>query len=165
MDKSIIRKTTLDELADWSPWPARIISLDPFEVKHKNPSAINREFGVEKWGALLDFFSTQDTFTLANVEEKEQNPDELIPCYESNIGFYIARSREANKRQINIYHDILKGYADGASSLVELGAGYGSKIFRLSDTAFLNDLPLYAAEYTQSGCDLTKLISKKIISI
>ena len=52
-------------------------------------------------------------------------------------------------------------YAKDASCLVELGAGYGSKIFSLSEFSLLDKLPLYAAEYTKSGCDLIKLISKK----
>ncbi len=151
----------MDELASCSPWPARILSIDPFEIKHKTPEAIIREFGDDKWGALLKFFADKNDFTLADVEAKEQNLDELIPCYERELGFYLASAREANSQQIDHYWDTLSLYADEASCLVELGAGYGSKIFALSEIAPLNKLPLYAAEYTQSGCDLIKLIAQK----
>ena len=79
MNKDNISKLTMDELASCSPWPARILSIDPFEIKHKTPEAIIREFGDDKWGALLKFFADKNDFTLADVEAKEQNLDELIP--------------------------------------------------------------------------------------
>lgn len=161
MNNSNLSKLTMDELASWSPWPARILSIDPFEIMHKTPEAIIREFGDEKWGTLLKFFADKNEFTLADVEAKEQNVDELIPCFERELGFYLATAKEASSQQIDLYRDTLSLHADEASCLVELGAGYGSKILALSEIAPLNKLPLYAAEYTQSGCDLIELIAQK----
>ena len=53
-------------------------------------------------------------------------------------------------------------FLKGASALVELGAGYGSKILNLAQREKFSKLPIYAAEYTQSGCDLISLLAKSI---
>jgi hypothetical protein len=161
MNNSNLNKLTMDELASWSPWPARLLSIDPFEIKHKTTEAIIREFGDDKWGALLKLFADKSEFTLADVEAMEQNVEELIPCFERHLGFYLAMAKEANSQQIKLYSDTLSPHVDRASCLVELGAGYGSKLLALSEIAPFNKLPLYAAEYTQSGCDLIELIAQK----
>ena len=50
--------------------------------------------------------------------------------------------------------ETLSRYSDGGSCLVELGAGYGSKIFNLSNKFSLAGLDLITLEYTKTGCDL-----------
>ena len=161
MNSSKLRKLTMDELPDWSSWPARMLSIEPFDIMHKTSEAIIREFGVDKWGALLKFFSGKDKFALADVETMEQDPSELIPCFQRELGFYLAMVKQASNQQIDLYRDTLSPHAGAASCLVELGAGYGSKILALSEKAPFDKLPLFAAEYTQSGCDLIELIAQK----
>jgi hypothetical protein len=162
MYKKHLKKLTLEELPNWSSWPARLLSLDPFKVKHKTPDSITREFGNDKWGKLFQYFINKDEFTLANIEEVEQNIHEIIACFDREIGFYSTTVKEANSRQIEIFKNNLIPYIKDASCLVELGAGYGSKLLSLSEVYPLDKLPLYAAEYTESGCELLKLISNKI---
>ena len=161
MNNKIQNKLTMNELANYSPWPARLLSIDPFKTMHKTPESIIREFGDDKWGKLLKFFADKNEFTLADVNAMEGNIDELIPCFEHDFGFYLAMVKEADIKQIKLYRDTLCPYVNEASCLVELGAGYGSKLLALADITPLNKLPLYAAEYTQSGCELIKLIAKK----
>ena len=50
MNNSELRKLSMNELASWSPWPARLLSLDPFKIRHKTTEAVIREFGDDKWG-------------------------------------------------------------------------------------------------------------------
>ena len=160
MNQIDLKKISMNELAFWSPWPARLLSADPFEIKHKTPKSVTREFGNDKWGKLLKKISNKNDFKLADVEALEKDLDKLIPCFERDYGFYLASAKVANEQQIDLYRDTLSPHVDGASCLVELGAGYGSKLLTLSEFSPLNKLPLYAAEYTQSGCDLISLIAK-----
>ena len=162
MPNSDLKKLSMNELAAWSSWPARLLSIDSFQSRDKSPESVSREFGNDKWGSLLSHFSDITSFKLSDVQAMEQDLDELIPCFERVSNFHLALVREAGAQQIDIYKNTLIPHVAGASGLVELGAGYGSKLFELSDLSPLNKLPLYAAEYTQSGCDLTKLIAKRI---
>ena len=160
MKKNNLKKISLNQLAEWSPWPARLLSISNFEIKHKSPDAVNREFEIDKWGALLKYFLGKDLFRLSDVEAMEQDLEELIPCYDRYTGFHIDTAKNVNDQHIKIYHDTLSQYANDASALVELGAGYGSKILTLSEFPPFNQMPLYAAEYTNSGCSLIKLIAQ-----
>jgi hypothetical protein len=162
MDKRHLNLLTLDELAKRSSWPSRLLSLTPYETRHKTPESIEREFGNDKWGKLYQYFSQKNEFTLVDVEAEEQNIHKIVPCFDNGIGFYSTTMKEANKRQIEIFKNNLIPYIKDASCLVELGAGYGSKLLSLSEINPLDKLPLFAAEYTQSGCNLIKLICKKI---
>jgi hypothetical protein len=47
----------------------------------------------------------------------------------------------------------------GASCLVELGAGFGSKILRLARCKEFSGIPLIAGEYTENGQSIIKLIA------
>lgn len=156
-----LKKIKFDELANWSPWPSRLLSITPFEKKIKTPKSVEREFGNDKWGKLLKNFSNKKNFSHIDVETSELNKEEIIACFEKNFGFYSTSVNQANKRQIEIFKDNLSPYIKNASCLVELGAGYGSKIFSLSKFKNFRELPILAAEYTKSGRDLIRLISKK----
>lgn len=152
---------TLDNMASFSSWPARLLGLEAFPVKKKSPSEVEREYGVEKWGALLEIFSGIPSFTLADVEEKEKDLKKIIPCFDNQLGFYLTETEEADAIALEYMKETLSRYSAGASCLVELGAGYGAKIFNLSNTLSLSGLDLIALEYTNSGCDLINLIGEK----
>ena len=149
---------TLDSIASFSSWPARLLGLETFSIKYKSPSEVKREFGDEKWGALLEIFSGFPSFTLADVEAKEKNLKKIIPCFDNQLGFYLAETKESDVTVLKYMKETLSRYSAGASCLVELGAGYGAKIFNLSNTLSLGGLDLIALEYTNSGCDLMNFI-------
>jgi hypothetical protein len=49
-----VQRFTVDDLARYSPWPARLLGQSPWETRRKSPAEIDREFGVEKWGRMLE---------------------------------------------------------------------------------------------------------------
>ena len=152
---------SFDEIAKYSQWPSRLLSLVPFQALYKSSAEVKREFGDEKWGRLFDAFKEKSVLALEDIEAMEQDLDNEIPCYEKSLGFFLTRARQANAQQIKIYESVLSKYAKNSNGLVELGAGYGSKIFRLSNLPIMKNLPLAAAEYTQSGCNLINLLAQK----
>jgi len=152
-------KITLDDLAAYSPWPSRLLGAEKFTQKHKNPSEVIREFGDEKWGRLLELFSSRPNITLAEVELMEKDLNATIPIFDWQLGFYLDKVKASDLSVLKYMEEILNRYSNGASCLVELGAGYGNKIFNLSETPLLKSLDLIALEYTKTGCDLIKLIA------
>ena len=151
--------SSLDQLPKFSKWLARLLGLEPFETKEKTPEEIEREFGREKWGALLeryrqnpgarledvDKWAAGDAeSTLASVDEHivEMTPEE---SHEAYIAF-IANALEQRMP---------------ASALVELGCGYGSVILGLCRKAAFQDLPYFAADFTSTGPELAGLIAEE----
>ena len=126
MNNSELRKISMNELPSWSPWPARLLSLDSFKIRHKTTEAVIREFGDDKWGALLKIFSDKKSFTLADVEAMEQDLDELIPCFERDFGFYLALAKEASVQQIDLYRDTNPTFYSSSREFVKIAIDYGA---------------------------------------
>lgn len=47
------KKYTLDDLPRFSPWPARLLGLEPWGQRTKSSDEILREYEHENWGPLL----------------------------------------------------------------------------------------------------------------
>ena len=129
--------SSLDELPKFSKWPARLLGLEPWDSKEKTAEEIEREFGREKWGVLLDRFRQNPgsrledvdrwvagdaTNTIASVDQHivEMSPQESHDAY---IAF-IANAIEAQLP---------------ATALVEVGCGYGSVILGIARKAPFQD--------------------------
>ena len=112
-------------------------------------------------GLAPEQFKNNPSLTLTDIESSEQNLEELTPFYDSLKGFNLSKLSFAQEKQLNIFKKIILANVSGANGLVELGAGYGSKILRLADTPEMKNIPLFAYEYTQSGRELIKLLSIK----
>jgi hypothetical protein len=93
------------------------------------------------------------------VEGRHVDPLERTP-YVEDATFYLATAREALERHLDLYARTLAPYANTATCLVELGAGFGSKILRLARRPEFAHLPLVAAEYTSNGQELIRLIAR-----
>ena len=157
-----IKSITLDDLPRYSETAEIILNYKNINIKNKNKLEIIREFNVEKWGGLLTKFSKMKNLILNQIIDEEIQSNNVIPCFSKSNGLHLTTSFENFEQHIEIYEKYLSQYIDDTNYLVELGAGYGSKIFKLSFMKNLKNLILYAGEYTESGCDLMNLISKNI---
>ena len=154
-------RISLDELPRYSDWPKRLLGLEPFAVKHKTESEVLREYRDEKWGQLLKRVQNMSEPTLSEVERASQDLSAVGPCYDSGC-FYLASAQEMLDKHLNLYAEVLAPHIQGASCLVELGAGYGSKIFSLARQRGFSDLLLIAAEYTETGRDLIAIVGRSL---
>ena len=88
--------------------------------------------------------------------------EEFESCYHLFLNkFYLGTGRQIFERHIEIFKNAIDPYVENAS-LVELGAGYGSKILNLSIDKNYDHLPLYAGELTNNGCDAIKILAKRM---
>ncbi len=153
-------KYSINDLPKYSPWPARLLGLEPFDSKVRTLDDIEREYGHDKWGALLERAKHADkplTVDDVDVWFNEGTPEFLI-----SIKDKLEPSTQidaCNKYYFNIVYDTLVKHAP-ASALVELGAGYGSVLFHLSRREPFSSMPLMAGDYTDSGLELMKLIAE-----
>lgn len=150
---------SLNDLPQFSPWPARLMGIDSYEVRKKTPDQICREFEMEKWGKLLEWAKSQGSpISISDVNDKfhENNLETL--CYDD--GIYVPLSiQQAQIKYIDLVEQVISRYLP-ASSLVELGAGYGNVVLNLMSRNIFTGLSFYAGEYTQSGIDLIRLLGK-----
>jgi hypothetical protein len=148
-----------DDLGRHSHWPRRLLGLEPFAVRSKTEREVQRQYQDEEWAKLLDYARTLERPTLADIERHHVPHDVVLPYYEMGK-FYLATEQQMLQRHLDLYAASLGRHLAGASCLVELGAGYGSKILALSDRERFSGLPLIAAEYTENGRDVISLLAK-----
>lgn len=155
---NVYPEITLDALPHHSDWPARLMT--PGAVNLKTEPEVRREFDREKWGSLLKHARESPGFDLTAAEKLEIDPETIIPAFDSGK-LLLAPYKHVLARHLELYAEVLGTYASSASALVEFGAGFGSKLLRLSDIPPFDRLPLFAAELTNSGRALIELLAKR----
>lgn len=148
-----------DTLAKHSHWSRRLLGLDPFPVRSKTEKEVQREYQDEKWAQLINYARSLPHVRLEDIDRYHVEHDVLLPYYELGK-FFLATEQQMLRFHVDLYAAALEPHLSGASGLVELGAGYGSKILTLADRNDFSRLPLFAGEYTQNGRDLIALLAK-----
>lgn len=148
--------SSLDELPKFSKWPARLLGLEIWETKQKNPAEIEREFGREKWGTLLERFKSNPGSRLEDVD-KWAAGDAVTTL--ASVDHHIVEMTPAESHEAYVAYiaSALEPHLP-ASALVELGCGYGSVILGLARKASFQDIPYFAADFTRTGPELADLI-------
>ncbi|HEX2721391.1 MAG TPA: hypothetical protein VHM24_00635 [Gemmatimonadaceae bacterium] len=150
----------LDDLPKFSPWPARLMGLAPWEPRVKTPAEIEREFGMEKWGGLLERFRATPGAGLADVDSWAAGSAPALASVGEHL--VLMTPEESHSAYLAYVANALQPYS-GGTALVELGCGYGSVILGLARRAefavSLANVPLFAADYTLTGPELAAAIA------
>ncbi|HMB45895.1 MAG TPA: hypothetical protein VKL21_08740 [Candidatus Methanoperedens sp.] len=143
---------SLNDLPHFSPWPARLLGIEPCEQRYKTPEEITREYNYEKWGTLLNRVIGSKEVSIEDVERwvLEDTPVSLCSVEDE---FELLSTIEASRRHAELMENIIKSYLP-ATALVELGAGYGNIILGLAKKEPFKKMSLIAGEYTASGVEL-----------
>lgn len=151
--------SSLDELPKFSKWPARLLGIDKWESKEKTEAEIEREFGKEKWGALLEKFRQNPGSRLEDVDKwAAGDAQNTIASVDQHI--VEMTPEESHEAYIAFIENALVPHLP-ATALVELGCGYGSVILGLARKAAFQDMPYFAADFTSTGPELADLIANE----
>ena len=154
-----MKLSSLDELPRFSKWPARLLGLEPWTTKEKTPDEIEREFGREKWGALLERFKASPDARLEDVDSWASGGVNDVTLASVDLHIVEMTQQESHDAYIAYIESALTPHLP-ASGLVELGCGYGSVILGLARKVAFQDIPYFAADFTSSGPELARLIAK-----
>ncbi|MDO8502335.1 MAG: hypothetical protein Q7S20_10875 [Gemmatimonadaceae bacterium] len=149
----------LDDLPKYSPWPARLLGLEPWPEKRRTPDEIEREFGREKWGELLERFRKNPGAGLDEVDRwAAGDPKETLVALGDDL--VLMTPEESHAAYLDIVAGALQPHLN-AAGLVELGCGYGSVILGLARRAEFAGIPLFAADCTSTGPELAAAIASR----
>lgn len=151
-------KINFIDIPKYSNLPKKIIYSTNSDIRFKTKSEVIREYENERWGSILKYFNEGHIQSLESAEELYADL-EVESVFFENGEFYIGKGSEILQKYIELCARSLIKHATNASALVELGAGFGSKILSLSRRVEFQNIPLYAAEYTNAGQKLIKLIA------
>ena len=150
---------SFNDLSKYSAWPARLLSLEHFPTRQKSKEEVLREYQTEKWNDLYQAVIKTGSPTLEMVESLSENPDEISP-YADSDRLFLTTNKNILERHLELYHKVLEPHCKGAAALVELGAGYGSKILGLAKRQPFSDMQLVGAELTENGRNIMNLLSQ-----
>jgi hypothetical protein len=152
--------SSLNELPKFSKWPERLLGLEPWQTREKSPEEIEREFGREKWGQLLEKFKQNPDSRLDDVD-KWAAGDQTVTLASVDEHIVEMTPEESHEAYIAFIANALEPHLPGATALVELGCGYGSVILGLARKAAFQDIQYFAADFTSTGSELASLIAKQ----
>ena len=154
-----MKKIHFNELKNYSNLPNLIKQSKTKKLKTKKE--VLREFNTEKWGSILKDLQSDGNKSLFDIDLLVEGFDQTNTFF-YNKQFFIGNGKEIFDMHIDLYENIMRDYIKDSSCLVELGAGYGSKILNLSQSSGFNHLPLYATEYTLNGCESIKILAERM---
>lgn len=152
------KEISLDELPQYTPWPARLLSLEPWGQREKTPNEIKREYDREKWGGLL---------RRASAHQSKLSVDEVDAWYLEGMD----KCAVLDQGRLMVFSalDALSMYKRTvakaiepflpAPALVELGTGYGSVLYDLARQPSFLGMQIVGGEYTASGLELLRRLS------
>lgn len=154
-------KISFNDLAKYSNLPLELISNNSLRIRKKSKSEVLREYEFEKWNSIYEKAKKLKYPTLEKVESLYQDLDE-ITTYFYNDSFLLSKNSNLNKYHLELYYHFLKPFIPEASSVIEIGAGYGSKIIGLSNFKEIKKKPLFGFELSVNGCKTMDLLSKPL---
>ena len=152
--------SSLDELPKFSPWPARLLGLEPWTTKAKSGDEIEREFGREKWGVLLERFHAHPEARLEDVDRWAAGDGDATTLASVDQHIVEMSPAESHEAYIAYIASALEPHLP-ATALIELGCGYGSVILGLARKAAFQDIAYLAADFTSSGPELAQGLAKR----
>ena len=156
-----MKEINFDELNNFSTLPETIFKSSDADIRYKTKDEVLREFNREKWLQILDEIKKDKGILLKDIDFKIEEFDKSFPFFYKKK-FYLGSGKQIFQKHIEVFKNVLDPYIKDASSLVELGAGYGSKILNLSNYENYSELPLFAGEFTNNGCNAIKLLSQRM---
>ena len=159
--KSSDTKISFNDLAKYSNLPMELISNYSLKIRKKSKSEVLREYELEKWNSIYKKTKKLKYPTIEKVESLYQDLDEVTPYFYDN-SFLLSKNLNLNKYHLELYYHFLKPFIPEASSVIELGAGYGSKIIGLSNFKEVKKKPLFGFELSANGCKTMDLLSKSL---
>jgi hypothetical protein len=145
----------LDELPLYSNSPSTLVGWNGQDRRVKTPDEVWREFQHDRWGEIERRSASMSNVTIEALEDFHSDSSVLQPFW-MDAGFFIGTASQVLDLHVEWYYEVLSGHAAKASCLVELGAGFGSKILRLRQLPAFRDMPAFAGELTDAGCNLIK---------
>ena len=155
-----MKKISINDITKYSDWAEKLLNTENLIKKKKTQENVIREFEIETWGNIKNSISRND-YDINYIENKYCPLEKIQPFFFKN-DFYLASNKVILNHHLKVYDTFLSKYIKNASSIIEFGAGFGSKIIRLSCKKKYSSIPKYAAELTSSGQYLIKNIAKKM---
>lgn len=133
VERRELTRIDLNELTTWSPWPRRLLGLEPWTVPVRDIAKIDQEYDKDKWARCLTYLTEHPATTPRDLFRQLARipPDVVIPVSLGDELFAMPWS-DALARHEAMLLDTLLPLVEKAGSAIELGCGFGHNVWLLS---------------------------------
>lgn len=150
----------LEDLPIYSSWVPLLLGLKHINRSlHKTPESVQKEYGQDKWGVLLEKLKTVNNPTVMHADEFFARGSKTSAFY-TDGNLCVADSVVVREIYFEFIRSELLSTVAQSTHIVELGAGYGALIFKLAELPFFQKLSYTAAEYTDTGVQCMSLLAR-----
>jgi SAM-dependent methyltransferase len=149
---------TVNDLPRFSPWPARLLGLEPWGQRVKSRAEILREYEREKWGPLLARVEGAVNGVSIDTVEEWAIGDVPIGLCSRDGRLELIPPREARSHYLRVIEGLIERHLP-APAVVELGCGFGSVILRLARRFNDRGLRLLAGDISPSAVEIVRRLA------
>lgn len=143
----------LSELPQWSPWPARLLSLEDFTSVDRTTAKIEEEYNKDKYAACLEYLEKNPSATFAELKSFELGGDtEREMCISIGETLYRTTFGEARSYQSDLTLSLIDPFVASADVICELGCGYGFNLSLLIEK--YPDKTCWGGEYSSNAVEV-----------
>ncbi len=144
---------SVDELPQWSAWPARLLGQSQWEPRRRTLQLVTREYDIEKYGVWLKYWRDRETKPTPREIRLQEFINVAEPmCVWRNGGLRSSSISDAMAATQDLLVRTLKRHIGSAKSVLELGAGYGYNLWVLAQE--FPSVSLHGGEYSNTGVSL-----------
>lgn len=152
-----MEKIQFNDLPKLSSWPARMLGAELFRQKERSAKEVEREYGSEKWGKVLDWLKETKAITKDGLLAQQGIDPDAELLYMEGDNLFKARAAEIMEKYSRLLLDTIRPYA--SRTIIELGSGLGDKL--LSVVAGVGNVDrAFGGEYTSSGVECGRLLAR-----
>jgi len=148
----MIKKITVDELPEYTPWVKRLLHLETFSKPIRDLTKIDAEYDKDKYLKLLSYYNEHPGASIAEIRLQETLRDSYTVCFSRKGELFLTSIANLHRLQEESLIDTLSEPLSKARVVVELGCGYGYN-FSFLRNAFHNRLWL-GGEYSKNAIEL-----------
>jgi hypothetical protein len=133
---------------------------DSFLKKNiKNKNSIINEFENDKWKRALNCFGHKKKINIFDVDRFFLNKSKYYIFNQKK--FITCSAKKAKNIQFKIIRQEIEKYLDRANEIVEIGAGYGSNVFRLIKLKKFKIKKILSLDNSQNALKLSRKIASR----
>jgi hypothetical protein len=130
-----MREIDFNELPRYSPWPARLLGLEPWTIPTRDVSKVSREYDEDKYAGCLAHYNRSDkAVTPDDVRwfEYGLEPGSEL-CIAVGEKLYVTSLGKAREKYERLIVEAMSDIIESANTVVELGSGYGYNLWVLAE--------------------------------
>lgn len=158
LNEGPMRNIDINDLPQWSPWPARLLGLEEFKQPKRDIDKIEQEYNQDKFATCLELYNksggTLDPLALRfsiGADDLEQECNGVV-----DGELVIASERELIDALFRLLPAALADHTRESNTILEMGTAFGANLWKLSE--LIPGKQYVGADYSENAIQLAKLL-------